>query len=344
MPSSNPANLSVDAPGFDLLRVPVIGRFLLWRHSRTFLQVPMFAVAIVMILHGLLGPALAPKNLATVLTWVHFRGALVLVLLCAGNFFCLACPFMLVRNAARRLFRPRFNWPRVLRNKWISVALFAAILFSYELFSLWSSPWWTASLAVAYFVAVLLIDGLFKHAAFCKFVCPIGQFNFIASTLSPLEVRVRDQSVCNRCATKDCIRGRRAVAGGRDLCRSGLALDRECARTRNPSAWLRAGPLSASQSGQHGLHVLPRLRARVSSRQRRSYQPAAGRGTDDRSHSFGYRVFLATARILLRSRSYSASVRFSTRSGWLVPVYVLEAWMAKLLSVNHRRRSWASSS
>ena len=98
-----------------------------------------------MILHGLLGPALAPKNLATVLTWIHFRGALVLVLLCAGNFFCLACPFMLVRNIARRVFRPRFNWPKALRNKWISVALFVAILFTYELFDLWSSPWWTVT-------------------------------------------------------------------------------------------------------------------------------------------------------------------------------------------------------
>ena len=58
-----------------------------------------------MILHGLFGPALAPKNLATVLTWIHFRGALALILLCAGNFFCLACPFMLVRNAARRFFQ-----------------------------------------------------------------------------------------------------------------------------------------------------------------------------------------------------------------------------------------------
>ena len=67
-----------------------------------------------MILHGLFGPSLAPKNLATALTWLHFRGVLVLVLLAAGNFFCLACPFMLVRNAARKLFRPRLNWPRAL--------------------------------------------------------------------------------------------------------------------------------------------------------------------------------------------------------------------------------------
>ncbi len=160
-----------------------------------------------MILHGLLGPSLAPKNLATTLTWVHFRGALVFVLLLAGNFFCLACPFMLVRNLARKFFRPVRNWPRRLRNKWLSVGLFVGMLFVYEWLDLWSSPWWTAWLIVAYFAAALIVDALFKHASFCKFVCPIGQFNFVASTVSPLEVAVRDHDVCNSCTTKDCIRG-----------------------------------------------------------------------------------------------------------------------------------------
>jgi ferredoxin len=197
----------VEALPFDLLRVPGVGRFLKWRHSRTVLQVPVLLVSVAMILHGLLGSSIAPKNLATVLSWVHFRGVLILVLLCAGNFFCMACPFMLVRNAARRVFRPRWNFPRWLRNKWASVGLFAGILFCYELFGLWSSPWLTAWVIVGYFGLALGVDGLFKHASFCKFVCPIGQFNFIASTVSPLEVKVRELAVCGTCGTKDCIKG-----------------------------------------------------------------------------------------------------------------------------------------
>ena len=194
-------------PSLDLLRLPLAGNLLRRRHARTLLQIPVFVISVAMILHGLFGPSLAPKNLATTLTWVHFRGALVFVLLLAGNFFCLACPFMLVRNLARKFFKPVRNWPRRLRNKWLSVALFAGLLFVYEWFDLWSSPWLTAWLIVAYFLAALLIDSLFKHASFCKFVCPIGQFNFVASTVSPLEVAVRDHDVCTRCSTKDCIRG-----------------------------------------------------------------------------------------------------------------------------------------
>jgi polyferredoxin len=81
---------------FDLLRLPVIGPLFRWKHARTFLQLPLLAISLLMIFHGLFGPSLAPKNLATVLTWLHFRGLLVLVILCAGNFFCMACPFMLI--------------------------------------------------------------------------------------------------------------------------------------------------------------------------------------------------------------------------------------------------------
>ena len=93
------------------------------------------------------------------------------MLLCAGNFFCLACPFMLVRQAARKIFRPRIrDWPRALRNKWLSGGLFVLILFCYELFDLWASPWWTAWLIIFYFLGVLVVDGFFQARLFLQ-VC-----------------------------------------------------------------------------------------------------------------------------------------------------------------------------
>lgn len=197
---------------FDLLRMPVIGSFLRWRWSRVVLQVPVFLVALVMIAHAFLGPELAPKNLATLLSWVYFRGLIVLVLLFGGNFFCMACPFMLPRQLARRFISPQWSWPRRLRNKGPAIVLFVAVLFLYEWLNLWSDPWATGILIVGYFAAAFLVDLFFKRASFCKFVCPIGQFNFLASTLSPLEVAVRNPDACASCRTKDCIAGRRAPA------------------------------------------------------------------------------------------------------------------------------------
>ena len=52
-----------------------------------------------------------------------------------------------------------------------------------------------------------MVDSLFRGAAFCKYLCPLGQFNFVNSAASPLEVKRRDAQICARCTTKDCIAG-----------------------------------------------------------------------------------------------------------------------------------------
>ena len=129
---------------------------------------PVVSVPVAMVVHGLLGPQLAPKNLATLLSWVHYRGVLVVVLLAAGNLFCMACPFVLPRELARRFFKPVLHWPARLRNKWVALGLFVAVLFAYELFDLWGSPWWTAWLVVGYFGAALAVGALLKNASLCQ--------------------------------------------------------------------------------------------------------------------------------------------------------------------------------
>jgi ferredoxin len=206
-PSASPG----PAGAADVLRWPVIGPFLRWRHARTAAQILLGLVALVVVLHGILGPQLAPRNLATVLSWIHYRGLLVGALLVAGNVFCAACPMVLVRDAARRWHRPVRRWPRWLGLKWVGVVLFALVLFGYELFDLWALPAATAWVVVGYFAAALIVDLTFAGASFCKHVCPVGQFNFVASTISPMEVRARRLDVCRSCRTADCIKGRRSA-------------------------------------------------------------------------------------------------------------------------------------
>jgi hypothetical protein len=306
---------------FDLLEVPVIGTFLRWRHSRTVLQIPFLVLSVVMILHGLLGPTLAPKNLATVLTWVHFRGALVLVILAAGNFFCLACPFMLVRNAARKFLRPWMNWPQALRNKWMAVGLFVAVLFVYELFDLWASPWWTAWLIVGYFLAVLVVDGIFKHASFCKFVCPIGQFNFIASTLSPLEVQVRDQDVCTHCKTKDCIRGAREKVSSASQF---VVIQRGCELALFQP--LKIGNMDCTFC-LDCVHACPHDNVGISAR-----LPAAELTIDPLRSGVGHFSRHKDLAALATVFSFGALLN---AFGMISPIYAVEDWLSKLLHVSH---------
>jgi hypothetical protein len=208
----------------DVLRWPIVGRFLRWRHARTSLQLFLLIVASALVLHGLFGPQVAPANLATVVTWVQYRGWLIIALLAAGNFFCTGCPFVLVRDAGRGVRMPSRRWPRWLRTKWIGIALFVAVLFVYELFDLWALPRATAWLVLGYFGAALAIDLLFTGATFCKYLCPIGQFSFVASTMSPLELQVREPETCRSCQTVDCIKGRRDEAVPSRVTRRGCEL------------------------------------------------------------------------------------------------------------------------
>ena len=71
-----------------------------------------------------------------------------------------------------------------------------AFFFIYERFSLWASPWLTAWIILAYFAVAFAVDTIFRGAAFCKYVCPLGQFNFFGSLISPLEIKVREPATC----------------------------------------------------------------------------------------------------------------------------------------------------
>src|SRR5262249_51960705 len=177
------------------------------RLSRRVAQAALLVVAAAIVADGLFGPQVSPMNLAGVLPWTYWRGLTVIALLAAGNLFCFACPFTLPRAIARRIAPPPFRWPERLRSKWLAIPLLVGFLWAYETLDLWDSGWWTAWLVLGYFVGAFVVDVLFAGASFCKYVCPIGQFQFVQSYVSPLEVRVRNPAACADCRTHDCLRG-----------------------------------------------------------------------------------------------------------------------------------------
>lgn len=210
---TRPPGLQRPSNAFDLLRVPGIGALLRWRWGRLVFQIPLLLLAGLMIYDGLTGPQLAPQNVATVSAWVHYRGLVVLALLVAGNLFCMSCPFTLPRTLARRLSNHGRRWPRALRSKWLAILLLVAMVWLYEWLDLWASPWLTAWVAVGYFLGAFVLEAIFTESPFCKYLCPLGSFNFVGSTISPLQVTARDVDVCKSCAGKECVNGNKHAPG-----------------------------------------------------------------------------------------------------------------------------------
>jgi cytochrome c oxidase assembly factor CtaG/polyferredoxin len=193
----------------DFLQLPIVRH----RYFRRAAQTVMLLIAGAIVADGLFGSQISPMNLAGVLPWTYWRGFAVIALLAAGNLFCMACPFTLPRDLGRRFLPARHRWPHWLRSKWIAIGLLAAYLWAYEAFHLWDSPWWTAWIVIGYFATAFVIDGLFQGASFCKYVCPIGQFHFVQSLVSPLEIKVKQPQVCNSCETHDCLHGNQQQRG-----------------------------------------------------------------------------------------------------------------------------------
>ncbi|MCA9201076.1 MAG: cytochrome c oxidase assembly protein, partial [Planctomycetales bacterium] len=176
-------------------------------HVRRPLRLVMVLLAGVVVIDGLTGPQVSSLNLAGVLPWIHWRGLLVITLVLGGNFFCMICPFTALRTLAKQTFSPTTRWPLCLRNKWLAILLLMLFFWSYEAFSLWDRPLVTALITLGYFAVAFLFDAVFVDAPFCKFVCPIGQFNFVQSLFSPAQVAIASSSRCAECRTRECIRG-----------------------------------------------------------------------------------------------------------------------------------------
>jgi hypothetical protein len=65
----------------------------------------------------------------------------------------------------------------------------------------------TAWVTIAYFAAAFVLEGFFTRNSFCMYVCPLGTFNFLYSTASPLHITAKNLHTCRDCKGHECING-----------------------------------------------------------------------------------------------------------------------------------------
>lgn len=221
----------------DLTRIPIIKTLLVNRWPQFVLRAIALAGFIIAILAGLLGTPVGSRNLSIVFVWIAWWALLILVAVpFLGRGWCAVCPIPMagewLQNGAvlgprkketrdQRLETvslqspisslPLRQWPRRFRNIWLQNGGFA-------LLALFSAVVLTQPKVTAVILAIFLFLApgtalVFERRAFCRYLCPVGGFIGLYSQAAPLEVRVKDTTVCASHTEKTCYTGSAAGYG-----------------------------------------------------------------------------------------------------------------------------------
>ncbi|GBE18541.1 4Fe-4S binding domain protein [archaeon BMS3Abin16] len=205
--------------GIDLLEIKLVKRLANSRTFRPLLLLISLAAFVVLILSGLIGTPVGNKNASIVLVWILWFAALMIILIpLGGRIWCLACPIpslseWISRGAivtkSDRIANLGLKWPKRLDNIWmqnfafLGVAIFSPLILT--------RPRATAYALLLFMFLALIVDMSFKKSRagrmFCRYLCPIGGFIGIYSSLGALEVRSKDKAVCRKCSLKTCMKG-----------------------------------------------------------------------------------------------------------------------------------------
>ncbi len=176
----------------------------------------LLAALVFAIVAGLFGTPVGSANFSIVFVWIAWWAILILVTVpFAGRAWCAVCPIPLPGEWLQRgaILGPpggkpdqkRRRWPRPLRGIWLQSAGFLLLaLFSSILLT---SPSLTAIALVAMVFTAVGLGLLFERRAFCRYVCPVGGFIGLYAQAAPVELRVRDRTLCAVCDSKACYWG-----------------------------------------------------------------------------------------------------------------------------------------
>jgi polyferredoxin len=191
-------------PGMDLLKLPVVGKFLRSRYYSALLIAPTMLVFALIVLAGLLGDQ-STDNPAVLLTWILWWPAVVFTFFLVGRIWCFACPFGYLGDVAQKIFSLQWKVPRILRNMWWRMALFLGITWATTLWALDRQPRGTVWLALGETIGAMVLGVIFQKRAFCRYLCPVGGVFGLYSMTAPMRIGAKDPKVCiQACPQKNC--------------------------------------------------------------------------------------------------------------------------------------------
>lgn len=200
-----------------------------WKPVRRILMSPAFPVAfqgialtgfVALVVNGLgIGPGmkgdelltLRKTNLTTLVVWGIWWPTMIAVALGFGRAWCTICPMELVNRigdaVARRIGLPRARLGKFLRAGWLIVAIYLVLQLLVAGFSIHRVPHYTSEFLLVLLGGALITGLIFRDPrSFCRAFCPAGALLSVYGRYTPFQLEARDPSVCDSCATKDCVR------------------------------------------------------------------------------------------------------------------------------------------
>jgi len=191
----------------NILDIPSVKRFLKSAWFQPVFQIPMLAFFIIIIIAGLFDVQMGDRNIATLLMWTVWWAGIIFTFVLFGRIWCMMCPYGALQDWIQRLFSFNKNFPKPIRNVWLSSFLFFGLTWWDSYGGIVNKPALTAYILIGFFAAAVGIAVVFKGRAFCRYVCPIGGLIGIYSMFSPLELRNKCLDVCRQHKVKECIKG-----------------------------------------------------------------------------------------------------------------------------------------
>jgi hypothetical protein len=199
----------------ELTRLPVVKSLLRSRWPQFALRALALAGFLLAILAGLLGTPVGSHNFAIVFVWIAWWALLMLALVpFLGRGWCSICPIPMPGEWLQQgsVLKPQAGgtgfgkrWPNKLRNIWLQNGTFAMVaLFSTLVLT---QPNASALVLAAFLFIATGASLVFERRAFCRYLCPVGGFIGLYSQLAPLELRVKDRTVCAGHVEKTCYTG-----------------------------------------------------------------------------------------------------------------------------------------
>ncbi len=149
-------------------------------------------------------------NITTLLVWGLWWPGLILATLLLGRVWCTVCPMELISNVSRRLSRmlgvKGLVLPAWVRGGFLVLFLYLVMQLLVAGFRAHRVPHTTALILLGIVALALLVGLLFREPrAFCRGFCPAALLLDGYGRLAPVKLGKEKESVCDQCATRDCV-------------------------------------------------------------------------------------------------------------------------------------------